>query len=166
MALQLFKIATQTLSTATSTITFSSIPQGYTDLLVKVSLRSTGTNISWTLAFNSSSSGYSQKTLYGDGTNPGTQSLTSQTVIYGYAQDKSTYTANTFNNGEIYIPNYNSSNNKSVSIDEVSENNAIEAYGSLVAGLWANTAAITSITIGGYVGDLVQYSTATLYGIL
>ena len=31
------------------------------------------------------------------------------------------FTANTFNNGEIYIPNYSSSNQKSFSVDEVKE---------------------------------------------
>ncbi len=73
---------------------------------------------------------------------------------------------NTFANGEIYIPNYTASVNKSVSIDSVTENNATSAIAALDAGLWANTAAITSINLNGNNGNFVQYSTAYLYGIV
>ena len=45
------------------------------------------------------------------------------------------------------------------------KNNATFGNQSLVAGLWANTAAITSISVGGYSGNLAQYSSASLYGI-
>ena len=149
-----------------ASIDFTSIPQTYTDLLVKISLRAvSNSGQNWTLTFNSSGSGYSQKVLYGDGSGTASQSLSSQSVIYGYAQNQSTSTANTFNNGEIYVPNYVGSNHKSVQIDEVSENNATFGNQSLVAGLWANTAAITSISVGGYSGNLAQYSSASLYGI-
>ena len=75
-------------------------------------------------------------------------------------------TANTFANGEFYIPNYAGSTNKSVSADGVTENNATAARATLTAGLWSNTAAINQITllpIAG--GTFAQYSTATLYGI-
>ena len=45
MALQLFKIATTSLSTAASSITFSNIPQGYTDLKVVLSVRANCSSI-------------------------------------------------------------------------------------------------------------------------
>jgi len=73
-------------------------------------------------------------------------------------------TASTFGNGQVYIPNYAGSNNKSTSADTVSEDNATLAYSALTAGLWSNTAAITSITIAA-VTNFAQYSTAYLYGI-
>jgi hypothetical protein len=161
------KIATVTVgSGGAASMDFTSIPSTYTDLLVKVSLRAAVNQQNWTLTFNSSGSVYSQRVLYGEGSNPASQALSSQTVIYGYAQDRSVWTANTFNNGEIYIPNYAGSTNKSVSIDEVAENNATIGNQAFVAGLWSNTAAITSLSVGGYSGNLAQYSTATLYGIL
>ncbi len=166
MANTFTKIASGTVGAGgAASIDFTSIPSTYTDLLIKVSLRAAVNQQSWTLSFNSSGSGYSQRVIYGDGSGVGTQSLSSQSVLYGYAQDRSVWTANTFNNGEVYIPNYLSSNNKSVSIDEVAENNATLANQAFVAGLWANTAAITSVSVGGYAGNLAQYSTATLYGI-
>jgi hypothetical protein len=78
----------------------------------------------------------------------------------------STSTASTFSNAELYIPNYAGSNNKSSSVDGVSENNATASNMALTANLWSDTAAITSIKLtpaGG--GNFVQYSTAYLYGI-
>jgi len=78
-------------------------------------------------------------------------------------------TANTFGNDELYIPNYTGSTYKSISSDTVSESNGSapsDAIASLWAGLWNNTAAITSITLSpGAGGTFVQYSTFHLYGI-
>jgi hypothetical protein len=74
-------------------------------------------------------------------------------------------TASTFNNADLYIPNYAGSNNKSFSIDSVSENNGTAAVASLFAGLWSQTAAITSITLTSRNGNFDQYSTAYLYGV-
>ena len=78
-----------------------------------------------------------------------------------------TATANTFGNMEIYIPNYAGSSNKSVSVNQVGEDNAATAYATLLAGLWSNTAAITSIKLTPFSGgaSFVQYSTAYLYGV-
>ncbi len=44
MALQLFKIQSVEISSPTSSVTFSSIPQGYTDLKLVGSVRSAVTN--------------------------------------------------------------------------------------------------------------------------
>ena len=52
-----------------------------------------------------------------------------------------------------------------MSADGVMENNATEAYQNLVAGLWSNTSAITSLTLAKSTGNFVQYSSASLYGI-
>jgi hypothetical protein len=66
----------------------------------------------------------------------------------------------------IYIPNYTGSTAKSVSVDGVMENNATYAAAGIIAGLWNDTAAVTSVSISSEVATLVQYSSATLYGIL
>lgn len=147
-----------------ATITFSSIPSTYTDLLVKVSARTTyATNADLGyIRFNSSTTGYSIKRLQGNGSIAysagGTEILFRNTG----ASD----TASTFGNSELYIPNYTSSANKSVSVDSVSENNGTTAEALLGAGLWSNTAAITQITLYPNNGNWAQYSTAYLYGIL
>ena len=149
-------------------IEFTSIPNTYTDLLLKVSGRSSRTGAvqeEFRLSFNNNTSGYSDRQLRGSGSTAISQSWTSQANIQSFGQPGAGATANTFSNWEIYIPNYASSNNKSVSLDGVTENNATEAYSYLAAALWANSSAITSIKIDGNGYNLVQYTTAYLYGI-
>ena len=84
-------------------------------------------------------------------------------IIYEFVGNNST--ANTFANAEIYIPNYTSANQKSVSIDSVGENNATTAYATLASGLWTSTAAITSIKLFSSGNTILQYSTFYLYGV-
>jgi hypothetical protein len=74
-------------------------------------------------------------------------------------------TSSTFSNDSIYIPNYAGSAYKSYSADGVVENNATGAFATFNAGLWSNTAAITSITLTAGVGSFVQYSNFYLYGV-
>ena len=150
-----------------ATVSFTSIPATYTDLLVKLSARGSGVNSNEIrLTFNSNTSSYSNKTLYGSGSSAG--SLTTGTA-YAYCGEvgAASTTASTFSNHEIYIPNYTSANYKSLSVDGVAENNsATNNQLHLIADLWSNTAAITSITLamdGAFVYS--QYSTFYLYGI-
>ena len=170
MALQLYKIGSVEVGSAgSSTVTFTSIPQGYTDLLITGSFRNSAvdTNTDSVLTFNSNTSGYSARRLAGTGSaaESSTQGATNG-YYWALTGEGTTWTANTFSNGSIYIPNYTSSNNKSISTDAVAENNGTAASAQLVAGLWSNSAAITSITLTSGAGNFVQYSTATLYGIL
>ncbi len=153
-----------------ASIEFTNIPQTYTDLVIKASLRDTRTDSPVTdvaLTFNNSATGYSMRMIYGDGSSAGSASSSGASRITGFYENTNQTTSNTFSNIEIYIPNYTSSNNKSVSIDGVAENNATTIYSSLVAGLWADSSAITSIKLVPAVGSLsyAQYSTATLYGV-
>jgi hypothetical protein len=147
-----------------ASISFSSIPSTYTDLCLKVSARADTSTVAMIATFNGSTSGYSNKRLYGTGSSVASDSYLTTGIICVLCND-STYTANTFANGEMYIPNYAGSTYKSASLDGVSENNATTAYAMLTAGLWSNTAAITSITLTPTSGNVVQYSTAYLYGV-
>jgi hypothetical protein len=154
-----------------ASVTFSSIPATYTDLVVKISSRQTNAQIYGVLNFQFNSSGgtaYSYKLLQGDGSAATSTGQTGVDSIYGvYSDVGANATANTFSNIEMYIPNYTSSNYKSVSLDQVAENNSSTANTILNAGLWANTSAITSIVMatGGSGANFVQYSTFYLYGI-
>ena len=147
-----------------ASIDFTSIPGTYTDLMVVCSLRASNANTDGNVTFNGLTTNLSSRQLYGSGSSTGSSSSASQILSYGLA-DASTYTASTFSNVAIYVPNYAGSTNKSVSIDALVENNATAAYQTLVAGLWASTAAITQVTLKADTGNLVQYSTASLYGI-
>jgi hypothetical protein len=160
------KIATVTVGAGgASSMDFSSIPATYTDLKVLYSIRGSTADGDIRLAFNGSTTGYSVRILYGTGSAAASTSASGSFVSYGGLQNPSTYTASTFSNGEIYIPNYAGSNQKSISTDAVNENNATTAITELGASLWTGTAAITSIAITHPAANFVQYSTATLYGI-
>ncbi len=151
-----------------STISFSAIPNTYTDLVIKLSIRdaAASTRSVAKLTFNGSSSGYSSIAVYGfNGTSTGSAAGGSTYIDWTYAVGD-TATASTFANNEIYIPNYAGSQNKSVSIDFTAENNSASAnILGLAAGLWSNSAAITSITLTPSTPNFLQYSTAYLYGV-
>lgn len=172
MANTFVKIASNTVgSGGASSITISSIPSTYTDLMLKSSIRCdyAGGTLLGALRFNNDASSiYSNRQLYWDiGGSPLSASNSASSFSYALAVNASTSTSSTFANNDIYIPNYAGSNNKSFSNDGVAENNATTPiYLELLAGLWASTAAINSITLfpgGG--ANFLQYSTFTLYGI-
>jgi hypothetical protein len=156
-------IEAKTLSTTTASITFTSIPQTYTDLLIKFSTRdNSGSYINnMNININSSSSNFSGRTIMklGTGLSSGTE-----TTNLAFSTG-STATASTFTNGEVYFPDYTSSSYKSYSADSGSENNAADNGMILEAGLWSNTAAITSITFAPTSASFVSGSTFYLYGI-
>ena len=147
-----------------ASVTFSSIPATYTNLLVKASARQGSAGTEMQLTFNGSASSFSNRRLYGTGSVAASDTVGTAFVSNTQSNDGS-FTANTFGNGEWYIPNYTSANYKSVSVDGVTENNATTALSMLTAGLWSNTAAITSITLTAQIPNFVQYSTFYLYGI-
>lgn len=148
----------------TASIEFTSIPQDGVDLLLVLSGRSSTTSTTMNMQINGdTASNYTWKRLFGDGSSA---SSFGNTTDYIYTSTvPSNWTSNTFSSNQVYFSNYTSSSAKSVSVDEVTENNASTAYHTLVAGSWSGTSAITSIkfSIGG--ANLVQYSTASLYKI-
>ena len=159
------KIAEVTVTGSTASITLSSIPGTYTDLLCYSSTRSaTGGNVDITIMVNGSGSGYNVRWMYGSGSSAGSGG---STTAYAGFTTVSGATANTFANCSLYIPNYAGSTNKSWSIDSVAENNGTAAFSGINAGLWSNTAAITSITFNTTDGSNWAAGTSmTLYGIL
>jgi len=154
-----------------ASVTFSGIPQtGYTDLVVRANMRS---NVSGTygtglyLEFNgNAASAYTVRALEGYDSSASSYVTGPNTFINAGGVVGTSQTANTFNNFEMYIPNYTSSNYKSTSIDNVEENNSATGWdNNLAAVLWANTSAITSIKFTPNGGNFVQYSTFYLYGV-
>jgi hypothetical protein len=149
-----------------ATIDFSSIPSTYTDLLLVISARTNqATGGAWgdlAVKPNNSTASLTARYLYGTGS--GAASATGTTIDVHGTTDSAT--ASTFGNVSVYIPNYAGSTNKSISIDDVTENNATSALAFLNAGLWSNTAAINQLTVYSPAAYTIkQYSTATLYGI-
>jgi hypothetical protein len=168
MANTFFKIASVTVgSGGAASMTFSSIPATYTDLLIKASVRSDKASAFNDLAvkFNASTSSYTNKLVYGDGSSAASYLNNYANKGYMTTMNAASTTSDTFTSAEIYIPNYTNANNKSFNNDGVTENNATSSYAILNAGLWSNTNAITSIELLTASDNFVQYSTATLYGI-
>ena len=164
-------IAKNVLGSAASNVEFTSIPGTYTDLYVVGSIRTTRSNADpgadCNLTFNGSTSGFSWRTLSGDGASAGSGNNGAGTSsISGFLNVSSFATANTFGSWELYIPNYAGSTNKSVSIASVSETNGTTAFIRLVAGLWANASAITSLNVAdGNSSNFVSGSSVFLFGI-
>jgi hypothetical protein len=170
MATTMNLIAKQTVgSGGMNSFTFSNIPQTYTDLKIVWSARKieSGGSTNVQMRFNGSTSSYSQILLYGLGSGtPGSASDTSE-IGFMYVTDAS-QTANAFASTDIYIPNYASTSTyKSVSIDNVTEQNATSATAALTAALWSSNSAITSIyfQVGNGASNFAEFSTFYLYGI-
>ena len=162
------QIASQTITVAASSVTFSSIPSTYTDLVLKISARSSqvgGYSDDINLNFNGTTSAMSVKLLYGTGAAAASTGYSSQTNVWASEMPNFSATANTFGNAELYIPNYAGSTQKSYSIDSVTENNATNALALLTAGLYANTSAISTINLYCAGGLFTVNSTFYLYGI-
>jgi hypothetical protein len=149
-----------------SSIVFSSIPQTYTHLKLVFSARTTngGRGQDIFVRPNDSSTNGSDRYLYGSGeTNLSTGTHTTLSMLETPAGGT---TAGIFGNSELYITNYTGSAYKPMTSDTATENNGTYVDNKLIAGLWSNTSAITSLTIiPDGTGSIVQYSTASLYGM-
>ena len=166
------KIASVTVgSGGASNIDFTNIPATYNDLSIVYSLRGANANtMSYVnINLNNSTSGYSNRSIFGTSTVMYTYTYNTLQYLWGGIHQGGSTTSNTFGNGQIYIPQYASTSTaKSLIIDQVSENNATSAdaaFALINGGLWNNTAAITSVKLTNELGNWVQHSTATLYGI-
>lgn len=163
-------IASNTLSSSAASVTFSAIPNTYTDLVLRYSIRTdfAGTNVAQArVTFNGTTSGYSRTTLTGNGASASSARATSQANFEPEEGSPSaSNTANTFGTTEIYIPNYLVSTNKAYGSFAVGENNTTSpVYMSVRAALWQNTSAITSITLTANAGNFVSGCAFFLYGI-
>jgi hypothetical protein len=158
-------IQSQTLGSGAGSVAFTSIPQTYTDLIFMASARSNTTGSSTEpclLSFNGDSSGYTAENLSGTGS--GTNRTGIARIAF-YAPRAGT-TASSFSNGSIHIPNYTLAINKNYLSETVSANNGGECWQSILVGVWANTAAITSVTFTPTANNFEAGTMISLYGIL
>jgi hypothetical protein len=151
-------------------IVFSSIPNTFTDLCLKISARTNRANAVDSLGFyfngDTTAARYTSKVLFGDGTSAGSNSPSPANDEVMFVSGNNA-TASTFGNSELYLPNYAGSTQKSGSLDSVGETNGTTIRMNIAGVLYNQTTAISSITIIPITGTLLQqYSTATLYGIL
>ena len=160
MALTYEKIQSTTISSAQASVTFSSIPATYTDLvLITNGKMVSGENALGVSLNNDTSSNYSTVAFYGTGTTPGSSLR--------------------FNNGsELYVGRMGASTNTTSIIHLLDYSNtttyktavtrgASSAIIMTTAGAWRNTVAVNSVLVRGFglFSDFASGCTFTLYGI-
>ena len=156
-------IATTTVGTATSTITFSSIPSTYQHLQLRAFSNST-TGAPARIRFNSDSgSNYALHVLQGNGTSAAAGAVTAQSGIDAMISANS---SNVFGASVVDILDYNDTNKYTTirAFDGYETNSNGTVY--LYSGLWLNTTAISTITLtDSSGGNFNTYSSFALYGI-
>jgi len=152
-------IATVTATGSSTSFSFTSIPQTYTDLIVVfVGFATTG---NFFIRVNSDTSAiYSQTSLRGTGSVAGTSRETGQQNVYigDFVADP----ISTISNAVMHFNNY--SNATTFKTFLFRGNNSAK-FTDITAGLWRSTAAITGISVHSSGANLNSTSVATLYGI-
>lgn len=155
----------KTVTSAVSSVTFTSIPSTYTDLVLVINAQASTVGQVIEMQYNNdTSSNYSMTELYGNGTSPGSfrrSSISSLQTSWNIVN----FPDLNFGNAIIHLMNYsNTTTYKTV----LSRTNAPSAtYGGTVSsvGLWRSTSAISTLKVflGG--GNFAVGSTFSLYGI-
>lgn len=157
-------ITTQTLSSSTNYIDFTSIPQTYTDLVIVVGNAKTSVNTdSPTLGFNGDTgTNYSLTYITGNGSTAGSARQTNSSYSQDYLASSSMSSTNP---GQLIINVFdytNTAKHKAALTRVGTASNATELF----LNLWRSTAAITTIRLGVQGSDLWQAGTMfTMYGI-
>jgi hypothetical protein len=149
-------IATNTLGSAAASVTFSSIPSTYTDIvLIQNSTGAGGAGASH-LRFNGDTgANYSRTRLLGNGT-----------AASSYRESSANYIASDAPNSSISTTIWNIMNYANTTTNQTvlyRDNSTAFVVGQV--GLWRNTAAVTSLSITADAGTFAAGSTFTLYGV-
>ena len=156
-------IARQTLSTTASDVTFSNIPQGYTDLVIVVAnLTNSTTQTLYARVNGDTGTNYSATILNGTGSTVNSYRLTTSAnglLMGGYGNGMSNTTPGTV---IATILNYSNTTTNKTSLTRYNLSSAEVESG---VGLWRSTAAITSLTFRPTGGTFNSGITFTLYGI-
>jgi hypothetical protein len=156
-------IATQTLGSATASVTFSSISGSYTDLVLIANAQgASGSPQNLLFQLNGdTASNYSSTWLIGDGSSASSSRLSSRVNglldIAGYAPIGTNFNA--------VIAQFNNYSNATTNKTVLSRANSAATGTDAVVSLWRSTAAITSIKIYFNTNNLNTGSTFTLYGV-
>ena len=162
----LVPIAWTQLGSDTSIVTFSSLPQTFQDLYLVANARGTtaATFIEFGIRLNGDTgNNYSRTVLYGDGSATSIRG-TNQPFFYAFYPIAASQTSNVFSAGVMHVLNYTSGsvNKTMISRDGVASSSSITIAS---VGLWRNSAAVTSLSITPFSGNIATGSTFALYGV-
>ncbi len=150
-----------TTTTNTGPITFSNIPQSYTDLVVTVVITGSGSDSLYIRFNNDTGSNYSSQRLESYGTGSVAARVTSGTAIL---PDSQVYTNTSRVQYKIDVFSYTNTANKSVLVQGGKDlNSTSEGSVCLAVGTYLTSSAITSLTLSGGFGN---GTTVSLHGIL
>ena len=157
-------ISTQTLTSSAASVTFSSIPQTYTDLVLVVAVRYVASGGNGSIQFNGDTgANYSYTRFDGNGTSATSGRSSNNSQIYlstnGIGNTTDTSQINTS------IQNYSNTSTYKTIISRAAWNGSLGAEVDVRVGLWRSTSAISSILVAAYSQNFSTGSTFTLYGI-
>jgi hypothetical protein len=167
MAATYTPIASITLGASASDITFTSIPQTYTDLILICSVQNSAGS-SMTLQFNSDTgANYSTIGIQGNGTVVQTRSLLTRNQLYVMEREQIAIAANTFSTSIINVMNYSKTTTFKPTVSRSGTMSGSFQGSDCETGRWASTAAINAIRLFPIdAGSFTTGSTFNLYGIL
>jgi hypothetical protein len=148
-----------TLATSSASVTFSSIPGGYKDLVIVTNYLGNGGESGTRYRFNSDSgANYSYVLAQGDGSTVSWGSSSSFTGVIGFA----TATATVAALQNLQISDYAATDKHKSVLVRSDRANQLTA---MAAARWANTSAITNITIDALGSNFAAGSTFRLLGV-
>lgn len=154
-------IATTTLSSAATSVTFSSISGSYTDLVLVSNVSGSGGNANIRIRLNSDTgTSYSTTAISGNGSSAVSNRATSQDAMLVVQTGASLNAAWTTHIA--HFMDYSNSTTYKTALDRF-----VSAGSETTANvhLWRSTSAVTSITIATSTNNYASGSTFTLYGI-
>ena len=150
-------IASNVLTSSASSVTFSSLPQTYRDLVVVGSFSSGATATSILLRYNNDSgSNYYRVSMFGTGSSTGSVTATDTGNIFGFSSTSSSDASIMVNQ----IFDYSATDKHKTTLSR-------RNYSIVVADAtrWASTSAITSIVAVGESANIPAGSSIYIYGI-
>ena len=156
-------IATTTLGSASSNVSFTSIPGTYTDLIIVIAIAGVSAQETPNMYFNGDNSAlYSTTQIIGNGTTASSNSTINTTYFYGIGSKNAGQTTGV-SNIIVQVPNYsNNSYNKTI----ISRNNSTSTEINAIVGLYRSNSAVSSINFTVQGGNTYSSGTlVSLYGI-
>lgn len=153
-------IVSTTLTNTVTELTFSSIPQTYTDLVLIVTAKGTGTDDLYIRCNSDTGSNYAYVYLTGNGTaaSSGRGSVNSG-LLTDYDGTPST------DNNHIAVIHFLNYSNTTTYKTMLSRSGRAASGTNLLMGLWSNTSAISSLILRLPSWSLASGTVASLYGI-